>query len=1312
MALINSSFGGKMNLDDAPFRMPKEDYLDALNITRDSQAQGQDRFVSNILGNRQVAYTLPSGQNKTIGFYPDKIRNRGYYFIWNSNNKHSILYYDADNDTIVKILESKTDSNDIDILEFNPTYKILSINIFYRDDEGDILYFNDGNVQPKAINVETTYAIWAAEYLDVAKAPPQMPPKCVYENDTDVKVNNLRNALFQFRYRFVYANFEKSVWSSASILPLPNQATLNFTDNTFTNNARISISMSTGSEEVIKIELAFRQTKNSITSGWLLVDVFNKSELSINDNSIYTFNFYNDGLYAAVDPKEANLLQDLVPQKANAQELLNGNTLLYGGITEGFPAVDTDLLVSVNQAADGFYFDYNGLLFFAVCDGVDSGVEGTVLKIYVFGTGTNTAGVVTTLNNAEADFVINAVNGAGSSIGVTVSNATASVAVATLLGNISTALQGNGWTQTSLSGNILTMNFAAGFTLYSSGTLFVADAQENTSLANAFESAYEYGLQYFDEKGRTNGTVTNVDATFNTPQNTGVADFCQPRLTISHRPPTWAKYYQVVRSNNNTYGNILHWVSQSAYSDSVANILGVRYAYVGIDNIKQYNEQIESTQNVVSYAFKQGDRVRFLSRYSADGTSNSITVRDYEVLGVVDSVLISGEKKIGTYIKIYYPTADISGSFAFDGTANFQNYEVLIYNYAANETDNQETYYEFGKCFGIGNYGTVTAYHIGFEQTQSEDLVTPAIVGTTNGDFFWRKRSVPVGQRYNLDSPQYEQSGPSAYSTPNITIPATITVASLYEIKSSTHTGAGLGVGDYPTAASTDYTYINNSATAQIIRVKGRLNSAVFDTNGGSLQMYGKVVPTVGNPQITNITPLSNSLQTNISYEFEFDTLIPIPVGAKFWFVIFCYQTQFMSISELYIQPVFNREIAIIEASFSDSYRLVTNSNGRPSVIEENAQQAYYPTLVRFGQAYQANTSINGTNRFYPDNFDEYDRGFGDIMRLHVRDRYCKVYQKFKVGNVPVLTQIVKDVAGNPLQANSDQLINKIQYYAGDFGIGDAAESLAWNNFADYFVDDYRGVVCRLSQDGISPISLLYLTNAFFVSKLKNYRKSLNNDVAASGTTYSGDPCVYGVFDAYTNKYIIALEQITRYSNPTTISFEQDAYTISFDEPTNTFESFYSYNPEMMGCLNTLLITFKDGGLWKHDSETYCNFYGTQYDASITGVFNDNSLEKKSWNAITQLANGVWECPLVYSNVNTYGSQRQETVMIPQNFIQYEGNWSGPILRDSHSIGGVYNGNQMKGNYLVIKFLKQNASSFIYLNGVSVLYKNSALTSK
>ena len=94
MPIINNPFNGKLNLDVADYRIDNNDYIDALNITKDAEGTGQDRVVSNILGNTNIAYSLPSGTNKVIGFYPDQIRNRAYYFVWNSNGYSSILYLD------------------------------------------------------------------------------------------------------------------------------------------------------------------------------------------------------------------------------------------------------------------------------------------------------------------------------------------------------------------------------------------------------------------------------------------------------------------------------------------------------------------------------------------------------------------------------------------------------------------------------------------------------------------------------------------------------------------------------------------------------------------------------------------------------------------------------------------------------------------------------------------------------------------------------------------------------------------------------------------------------------------------------------------------------------------------------------------------------------------------------------------------------------------------------------------------------------------------------------------------------------------
>ena len=345
MPIINNPFNGKLNLDVAEYRISNGDYLDALNITKDAEGKGQDRVISNILGNSQINYTLPAGTNKVIGFYADKVRNRAYYFVWNSGGYNSILYYDLNTEIVSKVLESKTDSDGVDILSFNPSYKVLSVNLYYRDDEGDILFFNDGLNPPRNINVLANYGTsWKAEYLTVIKAPPVMPPKVVYENDTTITVNNLRNKLFQFSYRYVYDNNEKSVWSSNSIVPLPQQPTLQLTDNDYFNNSRISIVFSTGGKDVKAIELAFRETTNSFNSDWYLIKLFDKSGLLIQDNDVYDFKFYNDAIYSQIDIIETSQLQDWVPQKANAAELANGNVLLYAGITEGYNKTDMSLL--------------------------------------------------------------------------------------------------------------------------------------------------------------------------------------------------------------------------------------------------------------------------------------------------------------------------------------------------------------------------------------------------------------------------------------------------------------------------------------------------------------------------------------------------------------------------------------------------------------------------------------------------------------------------------------------------------------------------------------------------------------------------------------------------------------------------------------------------------------------------------------------------------------------------------------------------------------------------------------------------------
>ena len=81
MIEVKNSFLSGLDLDTNLLSLKKDAYIDALNITRDAISGNQDLAVTNIIGNRLVTYSLPSGTNKCIGSYPHLIRNTIIYFV-------------------------------------------------------------------------------------------------------------------------------------------------------------------------------------------------------------------------------------------------------------------------------------------------------------------------------------------------------------------------------------------------------------------------------------------------------------------------------------------------------------------------------------------------------------------------------------------------------------------------------------------------------------------------------------------------------------------------------------------------------------------------------------------------------------------------------------------------------------------------------------------------------------------------------------------------------------------------------------------------------------------------------------------------------------------------------------------------------------------------------------------------------------------------------------------------------------------------------------------------------------------------------
>jgi len=749
-------FNGIMNLDDANDVIPSRHHKYAMNIK--FRGNAGNMMAENINGNRLITNSLPSGNNQCIGAIFDDVKNRVYYFNYNSLGRNGIYYYDTILKTISPVLVSFRNST-TDIFNFNPLYPIPSINLLYKDaDEGDVLYWTDRLNRPQFLNVKEAINSfqsggiygnglnWLAQYLTVAKQMPLIPALCSYKNNSSILINNLKNALYEINYRWVYRDNSKSTWSPWSKLFTPANIDSLATEIDPTKNNEIQAIIYTGPADCIKIEVGARRSLTNTFGNTILIDTLDKAALSLADNSPYTYKFYNDSAYDYVDQAESILLFDYVPKKANAQELINGNLLIYGGITEGNdPEVTINATVAlslVNNVSNntplsittvntqqlvgdppptytgGFAFDFFGTP--AVGDVV-------VLTIFIrddsqpspsygasFTYTAASANLTTLINsfvtqiNSDTNFI---------TYGISSANGGAS------LNLFSTRIDGSGGLLTTITSGTYDITYANS-----------SAPPDVSSAIYKHNSRYTFGIVYFDEFGVTNGVMTTSSTAVApnslkilTPEITTLSgavlstdELTIPRIkvSISNRPPIWAKYFSFVRTNNLTVNTLKTVVSDGSWREASGT-----YGYLDITSFQT------NTNSYPTYDFNKGDRVRVIGVSGAAAG----TVSDYPILDVItDKPVASGFPTTGFFLKLQYDSTTMSG---WQTTAK---YYIEIYTPAVTTDTELLSFYEFGETYPVLNPGLSTRFHKGQEQDQTASL--PAIYNFFRGDFYSRKR--------------------------------------------------------------------------------------------------------------------------------------------------------------------------------------------------------------------------------------------------------------------------------------------------------------------------------------------------------------------------------------------------------------------------------------------------------------------------------------------------------------------------------------------------------------------------------------------
>ena len=97
---------GGMDTDSSPYKLPKESYTDALNISHDAVEGSNDGVITNIIANRLVPYTYHSGGTPTIiGAKGNTLRGTIIELAFHPDGYHVIIEFNSATRTEQKYLK-------------------------------------------------------------------------------------------------------------------------------------------------------------------------------------------------------------------------------------------------------------------------------------------------------------------------------------------------------------------------------------------------------------------------------------------------------------------------------------------------------------------------------------------------------------------------------------------------------------------------------------------------------------------------------------------------------------------------------------------------------------------------------------------------------------------------------------------------------------------------------------------------------------------------------------------------------------------------------------------------------------------------------------------------------------------------------------------------------------------------------------------------------------------------------------------------------------------------------------------------------
>lgn len=1012
--LIQSqTFTGGMTSDAAPEVMRQDQYRYMLNCNILSSAEGDVGIVTNVFGNVEIPIPMPpSGITKgAIGVALDEENGFLYFAMWNSDGYHTWYRYSNVSGVVDVVIQSRTDTSDVDIFQWPEDTLILHANVV----NGNLLYWTMKGQPARKINIRKAMdksdlgygAAIAEEWTRAFKRTSTASPFAIYFTDPDKKFNRLYGYQFQFAVRFHYDDNEISDVSDWSNVPNPPEEYFTGTRGIPYDNNGIKVSFETGSEIVRAVEVLMRRTNpEGGTMPWVSVVTLDKEFNNIPSDSIYTYNFYNDGAYAPIDPKYPIRNHSLLPREPLCQEFTK-NAIVYANFPEGRPQVELDIEWTVDY--EDIFLDEGSenklnspsFTFNKTGEGYkqSGGIFGGSAWRYILGTfiigkdvkkGNVFSVTAASSKGGQTKYATYSVTAGPTDTALTIANKLVGQMRNTIYFN---HLGDQGWcsdpTDDGLGNatfNIKMMNNAGwGYwqipqNIYVNPVNTITLKDNGQSLRNIKNgSSRKYGIVYRDEDGRKEAVQSNDKLIVPIATMNDLGGIKKPIITfqIKHRPPLWAHSYSIVRTDDLVYSNYIYMLIQEAI---VINTGTDSYYDLVVGSLFTFQEIHPNT--ILKYEFKKGDRVRLAYKHNptpGPGDPDFTVATDSKDFEIID----------------YQPETEIDMPYKVT-----VNNSTTVLTTAASSDD-------------IGSYIVINGH---------ERLIVGANPGTS----------------YDVNDIFPDTSSGSGQEFPSYKI---INRRGVLRLKHD---------DDFP-IDDLDIVEVYTPATGN-----ASANENIFYEFG---QQFGIINP--GTDQAYHAGNEQNQSAVD-------DAIIRIDNGSSY-----VRNREFPTSNNPKNPQVL--VAVVEDPNYSDYYVSNMYDDGKANGLDQGQGEVWFTDRIRWSNNYIEGTRINGLNDFDNSNRVDYNDKYGAIMRLLYSEDRLFIFKYLKDAWAPVYGRIIKTNDGNDLLTTSTALLPDMPtYYLWDGGVGDNPESVVRNGNNIYHISADSGVWCRIGGNGVEPISKTY----------------------------------------------------------------------------------------------------------------------------------------------------------------------------------------------------------------------------------------------